>query len=324
VKNKVTLFPLIAAIYLMVSGGPFGLEDTVSQAGYAGAILILLITPLIWALPTALSGGGTGQRLPEEGGLRVGEGAMGPFWGFREAWLSLVGSIFDAASLHAVRQLYRTLQSRADGHGRGIWIGGADRGLRGGEPGGRKSVGASSFVFTAALLSPFAVLTVYGVLHPAPAAPSAGVHYDFLLGILVAMWNYMGWDNSSTIAGEVDRPQRTYPRAMVGAVSLVALTYVLPIAAVAVTDLSPGTWGTGGWADVARADGGRNGSGRIAIGITIGGMMGARRTECATLSLAVAGGWRKTAISQSVCSPPAQNRRAIRRDLRLCGSRRWR
>ena len=86
----------------------------------------------------------------------------------------------------------------------------------------------------------------------------------------------MGWDNSSTIAGEVDRPQRTYPLAMAGAVSLVAVTYVLPIAAVAVTGLSPARWSTGGWADVARAVmGGGRVAEAIAIGITIGGMMGA-------------------------------------------------
>ena len=45
------------------------------------------------------------------------------------------------------------------------------------------------------------------------------------------MWNYMGWDNASTIALEVERPQRTYPRAMIGAVVLVALTYILPVLA---------------------------------------------------------------------------------------------
>ena len=27
-------------------------------------------------------------------------------------------------------------------------------------------------------------------------------------GMLIAMWNYMGWDNASTIAQEVERPQR--------------------------------------------------------------------------------------------------------------------
>ncbi len=37
---------------------------------------------------------------------------------------------------------------------------------------------------------------------------------DILGGLLICMWNYMGWDNASTIATEVERPQRTYPRAM--------------------------------------------------------------------------------------------------------------
>ena len=45
-----TLLPLIAATYFIVAGGPFGLEDTVARAGYFGAITILLVTPLLWAL----------------------------------------------------------------------------------------------------------------------------------------------------------------------------------------------------------------------------------------------------------------------------------
>jgi len=66
--RKLTLLPLIAATYFIVSGGPFGLEDTVAKAGYLSAILILLITPLIWALPTALMVSELSSALPEEGG----------------------------------------------------------------------------------------------------------------------------------------------------------------------------------------------------------------------------------------------------------------
>ena len=42
----------------------------------------------------------------------------------------------------------------------------------------------------------------------------------------------MGWDNASTVADEVERPQRTYPLAMFGAVLLVAATYLIPVGAV--------------------------------------------------------------------------------------------
>ena len=51
----------------------------------------------------------------------------------------------------------------------------------------------------------------------------------------------MGWDNASTIAQEVERPQRTYPKAMIAAVVLVSLTYVLPFVAVYFTGVPAST-----------------------------------------------------------------------------------
>src|SRR5215813_1072039 len=82
----------------MVSGGPYGLEDVVSGAGYGGAILLLLVTPLIWSLPTALMIGELSSAIPAEGGFYVWvKRALGPFWGFQEAWLSLAASAFDMA-----------------------------------------------------------------------------------------------------------------------------------------------------------------------------------------------------------------------------------
>jgi amino acid transporter len=90
------------------------------------------------------------------------------------------------------------------------------------------------------------------------------------------MWNYMGWDYVSTVANEVDHPQRTFPRAMAGSVTLVALSYVIPVAAVALTGLDPNRWSTDGWADVAQAVIPGPAAGlATAVAITIGGMLGA-------------------------------------------------
>ena len=75
-------------------------------------------------------------------------------------------------------------------------------------------------------------------------------------GLLICMWNYMGWDNASTIAAEVERPQRTYPRAMLAAVVIVSLTYIVPVAAMWMTGLPPRAWETGSWADIAGLLGG--------------------------------------------------------------------
>ena len=163
-----TLLPLIAAIYFLVAGGPFGLEDIVSKSGYTGTILILLVTPVIWAVPTALMVSELSSALPDQGGYYVWvTRGMGSFWGYQEAWLSLAGSVFDVA-------IYPTLFVSYLGHllpwttagGRGTVLAialvaaAAAWNLM-----GAKSVGDSSVAMGAVLLAPFAVLTVYGFLH---------------------------------------------------------------------------------------------------------------------------------------------------------------
>jgi amino acid transporter len=130
------------------------------------------------------------------------------------------------------------------------------------------------------LLSPFAVLAAlgfWGEHAPSPPSPLRGAAPDLTGGVLVAMWNYMGWDNVSTVAGEVDRPQRTYPVAVFAAVALVALAYVIPFAAMAASGVDPSTWDTGAWADVARDRGGP----ALGILIVAGGMISAFGMHCA-------------------------------------------
>jgi amino acid transporter len=279
--RKLALLPLIAATYFIVSGGPFGLEDTVAKAGYGGAILILLLTPALWSFPTALMVSELSTALPEDGGYYIWvRRGMGRFWGFQEAWLSLVGSVFDMA-------LYPTLFASYLGHflpamttgQRATWIGvGLIAAAAAWNMLGAKTVGGSSVAMGVLLLGPFAVLAAASLFHGGmfAAHPASPRRADILGGVLVAMWNYMGWDNTSTVAGEVENPQRTYPRAMAGAVALVALSYVLPIGAVALTGLDANRWETGGWADVARAVLGTGAAGvAVALGITVGGMLGA-------------------------------------------------
>lgn len=143
---------------------------------------------------------------------------------------------------------------------------------------GAPAVGRGSLAISLLLLIPFAILAVYAVTQR-PGGGDAHVpsvrHADVLAGLLVAMWNYMGWDNSTTIASEVDRPRRTYPLAMAIGVTLVAFTYLIPIGAVAVTGLDPNRWTTGGWPDVALALGGGE---ALALSLTLAGALGALGT----------------------------------------------
>jgi amino acid transporter len=67
----------------------------------------------------------------------------------------------------------------------------------------------------------------------------------------VAMWNYMGWDNASTVANEVEDPQKTYPRVMILALAAIFLSYVIPVLAVWHLHVQPEVWSAGSWASIA-------------------------------------------------------------------------
>src|SRR5262249_34876580 len=86
---------------------------------------------------------------------------------------------------------------------------------------------------------------------------------------LIAMWNYMGWDNASTIAKEVHHPQKTYPRAMLVSVILISLSYLLPVLAVYITGLPSSAFETGSWADIAGLIAGN----WLRVALVLGGML---------------------------------------------------
>ncbi len=318
------LIPLIGATYFMVSGGPYGLEDIIGNAGYARALLLLLFIPIIWSLPTSLMVGELASALPEEGGYyRWVRRALGPFWGFQEAWLSLAASIFDMAIYPVTFVLYlsRVAPSWTAGPRGTLWalavvVLCAAWNLR-----GAKSVGEGSVVIFAILLAPFAVLIALG-LYRAAFSPATSVaatclgcpihtamggfprifsnlNSSFTLlkapvaapslaaAISVTLWNYMGWDNASTVAQEVENPQRNYPRAMLLSALLVAVTYILPLLAVGLAGIPADRFSTGAWADAARtlAGGGTTGQGiaglplgpafgsALALGVVLGGTL---------------------------------------------------
>jgi amino acid transporter len=274
-KRGITLWPLIAATYFMASGGPYGLEEAVSSAGYTGAILLVLITPIIWSLPTGLMVAELSTAIPAEGGYYVWvRRAMGSFWGFQEAWLSLASSIFDLA-------IYPTLFVAYLGR----IVPGADRGWHGIAIGtiviavcvfwnlaGGKAVGEGSLLMLFVMLGPFAVLTIAAFLYRAPGVHTsypAASHSGLIAALLVCMWNYMGYDNAANVAGEVENPQRTYPLAIVLTIALVAVGYVVPIIAMSRTGVAPELWTTGAWATLGGIVAGRG----LEIAIVLGGMI---------------------------------------------------
>ena len=281
---KLTLWPLVAATFFMVSGGTYGTEEIIHGAGYGQGILILLFLPLFWSLPTAFMIGELSSALPHEGGyyawVRRG---LGNFWGFQEAWLSLAASIFDMAIYPTLFVFY--LKQIAP------WFGVSSHGVLAGlfviaacaalNIAGIRVVGITSLWLFFLLSLPFALVVLMTPLKVGafaePQTAVAGTSLGLLGGVMVAMWNYMGWDNASTIAQEVERPQRTYPKAMIAAVILVSLTYVLPFVAVYFTGIPASTFGgDGSWATIGGLVGGQFlGFEWLRFLIVLGGMMSA-------------------------------------------------
>jgi amino acid transporter len=262
--SKLGLGPLVAVMYFIVSGGPFGLEGLVGSVGPALALMLMVATPLLYSVPEALLVGELASMLPIEGGYyQWVKRAFGPFWGFWNGWLSWSYSLLDMAIYPAL--LLQYLRFFAPGLGQAaswliacamIW-GATWLNLR-----GTRVVGTASGWFVALVLAPFALLTVVATarwLSPGHGAsllagplPSAGTSFLGVLGIGVsqAIWNYSGWDNASTISGEIRDASSTYPRALARAVPLVAVVYLAAIVPVlAVTSAS--AWTDGAWPDLA-------------------------------------------------------------------------
>jgi amino acid transporter len=277
-KKQMTLLGLVAATYFMVSGGPYGLEDLIASAGYGLGILILVLVPFLWAMPTALMVGELASSIPDNGGFYVWvKRGLGGFWGFQEAWQTLASSVFDMGLYPLLFVSYlSTLAPSLTAGWRGSLIGTALVlacllwNVR-----GAKAVGDGSVGLGALMVSPFAVLAAVGIWHAhRDAATVAAQHHPhpaIVAGILVAMWNYMGWDNASTIATEVENPRRTYPLAMLWAMLAIIASYILPVVAAWRFGIPLSMWATGSWAAIGGAVAGP----LIRDAIVVGGMISA-------------------------------------------------
>jgi amino acid transporter len=286
-RDRLSTLGLVAATFFIVSGGPYGLEEIVLGHGYAGAIGLLVLVPLVWSLPVALMVGELGAALPETGGYYVWvERAMGRFWGLQEAWLSLaVGvvnvAIYPTLLVTYVGRLWPSLGSLAPGRA-GWWLSMAViAACTAANAAGIRSVGRSSMLLGAALLAPFAAMVALalarlpqGGLSAAGAALRQATPADggaLAAGLILAMWNLMGFDNASTFAAEVRDPGRSYPRAMAISAALIAGVYVVAVLAASVTGMPPAAWSSGAWVEV----GARIGGERLAFAVTLGGAVSA-------------------------------------------------
>jgi amino acid transporter len=70
-RRQIRLLPLVALIYFSVSGGPFSLEEAIASSGAGMTIVLIVVVPIIFAVPCSLMSAELGSALPLEGGYHA-------------------------------------------------------------------------------------------------------------------------------------------------------------------------------------------------------------------------------------------------------------
>lgn len=233
--KKLRFLQLVFIIFFTVSGGPYGLEPLLTYAGEHGALLLLIITPLLWDIPAIFTVMELNSMMPVTGGYYEWvKYALGSRWGFYEGWWTWIYTFVDlaiypvlfvgyAAYFFPGLEQHKTLVCLCV-----IWS------LAGLNILGIVQVGRASVLFSVLVLSPFLILFVlvisqHGLGH-VPTLGLQGITFPSLgMALYTVMWNCLGWDNITTYAPEVEQPVRSYLKAIAIAFGLVMVVYVLAI-----------------------------------------------------------------------------------------------
>lgn len=244
--KKIRPIQLIAVIFFTVSGGPYGLEPLLEYAGQHGALLVLLLTPMLWDVPAIFTVLELNSMMPVTGGYyKWVKYALGTRWGFYEGWWTWLYTFVDLAIYPVLFVEYASfffpgLQAYKVPVCLTIIWASAGLNILGIVP-----VGRVSLFLGAAVLTPFLILFGLAFFHhsgglfiPEPslkhvAFPSLG------MALYTVMWNCLGWDNTTTYAEEVEKPVQSYLVSTLVAFALVMVIYFLVIWVAQLYGISP-------------------------------------------------------------------------------------
>src|ERR1700739_1309509 len=98
IYRKLRPVQLAAIIFLTVSGGPYGLEPLLFYAGKHGALVLLLLVPLLWDIPTIFTVLELNSMMPVTGGYyQWVKRALGKRFAFYEGWWTWFYTFVDMA-----------------------------------------------------------------------------------------------------------------------------------------------------------------------------------------------------------------------------------
>ncbi len=261
--KKIKPLQLVAVIFFTVSGGPYGLEPLISYAGQHAAILILLITPLLWDVPAIFTVLELNSMMPVTGGYyKWVKHSLSKRWGFYEGWWTWLYTFIDLAIYPALFVIYASFffpelaAYRFEISLGFIWLSALLNIL------GIVPVGKTALILGAVVLAPFIILFGLAFYHHAvtaiPSQSLRGLPFTSLgMALYTVMWNCLGWDNVTTYAEEVEKPVKSYLYATFITFGLVIILYFLIILISQQTGINSGALQEHFFPAVGQAIGGR-------------------------------------------------------------------
>ena len=259
--QKAGLFYLVFVMFSYTTGGPFGLEDMVTTSGPGLTLVYLLVLPFFWCIPVSLVSAELTTAMPVEGGFyRWTRAAFGDFWGFLAGWWNWSASFLLGGAYAVLFTDYLFPGTSGWKHylisvaliAVITWIN-----VRGIQMVGRVATALEIFIFV-----PVITMIVMGLLkwHHNPFVPFVPPDQPrfkiFGVGLALGLWLYSGYEQLSTVAEEVENPQRAYPRALALVVPLSIAAYFLPTLAGLASAGEWQNWHTGFFSDAAKMIGG--------------------------------------------------------------------
>ena len=237
--TKAGFFQLTFMIYGAVCGGAFGLEAMISGSGPGIAIVVLVVMPFLFSIPISLAVAELTAAFPVEGGnYRWSRMALGDFWGFQAAWWAWMTGMVTNSSFAVLFADYlkswMPQMTEVQHMGAALILTWAMFALN---LFGIDVVGNTSILLSVLLLLPFIAMTGIGLVgwvhNPVIPFVAPGLGFLPALGaaVVTGIWLYSGYDKLSSVAEEVENPQRIFPPALLGAATLAMLSYVLPTVA---------------------------------------------------------------------------------------------
>ena len=262
--RKAGLFYLVFVMFSYTTGGPFGLEDMVTTSGPGMTLIYLLVLPFFWCIPVSLVSAELTTAMPVEGGFyRWTRAAFGDFWGFLAGWWNWSASFLLGGAYAVLFTDYLVYYFPALTGWKHYLVSVALIALitwvnvRGIQMVGQVATALEIFIFV-----PVATMIVMAAMHwhHNPFVPWTPPHQPtfkiFGVGLALGLWLYSGYEQLSTVAEEVENPQRAYPRALALVVPLSVAAYVLPTLAGLGSAGEWQNWHTGFFSDAARLIGG--------------------------------------------------------------------